>query len=226
MFRSILICIILLSAGRQAAPAQNNRTAALFHYYNLLYYSKKISDTAYMRKIDSVLTLNPALDSLKEKLAVYQSIAWREGVDNKYRIKYWSNLYSNAMASGRSGSALYYIQKQISLARQNNNPEAQQISYRFLLQAKMYIYSRNGNYQQCIDIYHSFSRYLDSLQQHISRNQPDSEEIKNTIHIILHAVYSYRMTGDTLQLSIAEKRANNIYLGFLQFHPDFDPKQW
>jgi signal transduction histidine kinase len=226
MYRFFLIIILLSTCCSPQLDAQNQKAAAAFKYYDSLYYARKISNPVYLDTIDSVLNVYPALDSLVEKLAIYQAIAWREDSAFEYKRRYWANLINNAVVTDKNGSLLYYVQKQISLAKLNLNSTARSKFYCLLLQCAMYVHNMNGNYQKCIALYQLSWDYLNSLPQLIVTNGINAREVLDAIHTILHAVYAYTKTGDTANVQKAVNRAETIYRQFLQYNKGFDEKQW
>ena len=70
-----------------------------------------LSDTAYLRGVDSIAPLLLDDDSLKERLYTYQQVAFNDLVPARFRMHYYWFLALQAVNKNRYGSAIYYSEK-------------------------------------------------------------------------------------------------------------------
>jgi signal transduction histidine kinase len=80
---------------------------------DLLYAYKThiISDTVYLRGVDSIAPSLFSDDSLARRLNTYQRIAFSDTVYGKYRIRYYRYMSLSSFTRNRYGGAIYYAEK-------------------------------------------------------------------------------------------------------------------
>jgi signal transduction histidine kinase len=70
-----------------------------------------LSDTSYLRAVDSIASSLFSDDSLAQRLNTYQRIAFSNTVYGKYRVKYYRYMSLSSFTRNRYGSAIYYSEK-------------------------------------------------------------------------------------------------------------------
>ena len=105
----ILFCLAVTASQGQAQSASSSvrRLALLLQTYR----SHRLSDTAYLKAVDSVAPLVLAEDSLPEWLNTYREIAFGDSRRGVYRAHYYTFMAIHSSAKSRFGSAIYYSEK-------------------------------------------------------------------------------------------------------------------
>lgn len=102
-----LLVIICIDLQGQQAGSLKGRLGEL----RTLYQHQQISDTGYLKGVDSIAPRLVKDDSLKQELSTYRQIAFDNKALGAYRGKYYSYLALYSYNRNEFGSAIYYAEK-------------------------------------------------------------------------------------------------------------------
>ena len=105
----ILCCLLFSGVGSfaQAPGVPTARLSALLREYR----DHVLSDTAYLKAVDSIAPMLGNDDSLPQRLAVYREIAFRDNIKGPWKARYYGYMALYFNNKSQFGSAIYYSEK-------------------------------------------------------------------------------------------------------------------
>jgi signal transduction histidine kinase len=105
----ILCCFFFSGVGSfaQAPAVPTARLSVLLREYR----DHVLSDTAYLRAVDSIAAMLGNDDSLPQRLAVYREIAFGEKIKGPWKARYYGYMALYFNNKSQFGSAIYYSEK-------------------------------------------------------------------------------------------------------------------
>jgi signal transduction histidine kinase len=107
LFRTLYLLPVFIGYSVAHAQTPVSRLTALSGQLR----AGRLRDTNYLKAVDSLAPLLLDDDSLLQRLAPYQEIAFGSAVPAKYRVRYYRYLALQAIGKNRYGSAIYYSEK-------------------------------------------------------------------------------------------------------------------
>jgi signal transduction histidine kinase len=169
------------------------------HLADLLiqYHGHILSDTAYLKAVDSTAPLLLRDDSLQQLLTTYQQIAFSDKGSDRYQAQYYTYLAIYSYNMSRFGSAIYYSEK--------NNEErikAGLFEKEGLSHADMFavtVYFNNRDYARVFAKYSILRPALLQLPATIPSGKVSSEQAYVAFGILNAVVDAAYKTGDTVR---------------------------
>src|SRR5690554_641778 len=173
-----------------------------FDSLNELYTSGKISDTAYLHKIDSLCEhlvnqgILYSVSDMLQNLKLYSEIAWSKDSYRSFQRDYYVILLNNAHISNMRGASVYYVEKVRDESEKDGSP-------RTFIEAsvKSQIYALQKRYEDIIALYEENEKKLDTLLLQLKENQDDSYvEALDVLGLLERTFNAYAAQKDTVHL--------------------------
>jgi signal transduction histidine kinase len=174
------------------------------------YRGHSITDTEYLKGVDSIAPMLGKEDSISQLLSVYQQLAFAEPSRGKYRAGYYTYLAMNAYNSSRLGSAIYYSEK--------NNEERTKLgqfekgAFTHSDWFALTVYANNHNYQRVFTKYAALRPALEALPAGIMTGNVSPEQVFVAISILQTVNYAACRSGDTARASEVIYTMNEILM--------------
>jgi two-component sensor histidine kinase len=171
------------------------------------YEQHSLRDTAYLNAVDSILDADDPIvhllyndDSLEQRLNTYQKIAFSDTAYGKYRVRYYRYLLSAADNRNRSGSSIYYSEK--------NNEESVRMGYfekDELPHSELFaiaVYLGNKDYARVFARYNALRPLLLAMPESIvaGRKTASPDGVSMVFAVLDIMCYAAVKTGDTAKL--------------------------
>jgi signal transduction histidine kinase len=107
-----VVITLLLSCSLYAQPGKEN--IKIWDSLLAKVKSGELTDTVYLKKIDSLVSLGPIVvgdKNLKAKLTQYKEIAFGSNKHHRFRVNYYDYLSENAFINNLAGVCIYYAEK-------------------------------------------------------------------------------------------------------------------
>ncbi len=165
------------------------------------YESHTLSDTAYLKGVDSITPLLYNDDSLEQQLDLFRQIAFAHKAYGKYRVAYYRHLAYSAIARNKYGSAIYYSEK--------NNEESVRVGIfekSELLRSELFaisVYDLNKDYARVFSQYNTLRPRLLALAGRIPAGKDSQVGVSIAFSILdIMADAAFR-SGDIIKLNEA-----------------------
>lgn len=213
---SLILCfflILILAAAQENQPFAGRGTASPVQRLSGLltrYERHLLPDTAYLNAVDSILNAADSIthllyndDSLEQRLNTYQRIAFSAPSYGKYRVRYYRYLLSAADNRNRSGSAIYYSEKNNEESVRMGYFEKDELPHGELF--AMAVYLGNRDYARVFARYNALLPVLFAMPASISAGRkPASPDGVSMVFAVLDVMcFAASKTGDTAKLNEA-----------------------
>ena len=173
-----------------------------FDSLNELYASGKISDTAYLHKIDSLSDhlvnqgILYSVSDMLQNLKLYNEIVWSKEAYRPFRKNYYLILLNNAHISNLRGASIYYAEK----VRAESEKDGSQRTF-IEASVKSQIYALQERNEDVIALYKKNEKQLDTLLTHLKKN-PDNFylEALDVLGFLKRTLDAYAAQKDTVHL--------------------------
>ncbi|HVU85016.1 MAG TPA: hypothetical protein VHC50_09250, partial [Puia sp.] len=155
----------------------------------------KLSDTLYLRGVDSIASGLLNDDSLVEELAIYRQIAFGNKDLGRHRMLYYRYLAYLAINKNNYGSAIYYSEKNNEEAVKIGVFEKDGIPHSDLFTVS--VYQNNEDYPRLIAKYNTLLPQLEKLPAMVSAGKMSGEQGYVGLSIVGAAVWAFYKTHDT-----------------------------
>lgn len=156
----------------------------------------KLSDTLYLRGVDSIASGLLNDDSLVEELAIYRQIAFGNKDLGRHRMLYYRYLAYLAINKNNYGSAIYYSEKNNEEAVKIGVFEKDGIPHSDLFTVS--VYQNNEDYPRLIAKYNTLLPQLEKLPAMVSAGKMSGEQGYVGLSIVGAAVWAFYKTHDTV----------------------------
>jgi len=160
------------------------------------YRQGKLSDTLYLRGVDSIASSLLNDDSLVEELAIYRQVAFGNKDLGRGRMMYYRYLAYLAINKNNYGSAIYYSEKNNEEAVKIGVFEKEGIPHSDLFAVS--VYQNNEDYPRLIAKYNTLLPQLGKLPEMVSAGKMSGEQGYVALSIIGAAVWAFYKTHDTV----------------------------
>ena len=154
-----------------------------------------LSDTAYLRAVDSIAPQLLNDDSLGQELATYRQIAFSKKDLGKYRMWYYRYMAIYSLNKNKSGSAVYYSERNNEEAVRIGVFEKEGIPHSDMF--AMAVYLQNNDYPRVISKYNTLQPQIEKLSAAIPSGKISGEQTFVALGILSNGVIAYLRTGDT-----------------------------
>lgn len=168
-----------------------------------------LTDTDYLRAVDSIAPLLTREDSLTQWLTVYREIAFSDPSQGARRSNYYSWLAIHAYLESKFGTAVYYAEKNNEEKVKAGIYERSAFTHGDLF--TLSVYYNNRDYTQVIAKYLLLKPSIARVPIAIAKGKISFEEAWLALSILQTAVYTYRKTGDLQMLDSTFRLAENIF---------------
>jgi len=178
----------------------------------VLYQDHTLSDTAYLKAVDSAAPLLVHDDSLEQLLSTYRQIAFGNKRLGAYRANYYTDLALYSYNKNKYGSAIYYSERnneektKAGLFEKNGIPRSELFA--------ITVYYNNKDYKRVFSKYDSLRPALESLPAAISSGKVSSSQAYIAFGILNSVVYASYNAKDTVRANegilICEKMLEGI----------------
>ena len=194
---NLLSFLLVITGGMTLAqapstPSPQKRLAATLARYQ----SGRLSDTSYLKEIDSIAPQLLNDDSLTEDLSTYRQIAFGNKDLGKYRMWYYRYLAIFSINKNKYGSAIYYSEKNNEEAVKIGVFEKEGIPHSDLFAVA--VYENNKDYPRLIAKYNTLAPQLTRLPSAIPAGKVSGEQGFVVLSIMNSAVVAFYKTNDTL----------------------------
>jgi signal transduction histidine kinase len=190
----VTLCCLVVSGGSCLAQPPSS---SVQHLARLLraYQSHRLSDSAYLKAVDSVAPVLLAKDSLPAWLSTYQGIAFGDKRWGVYRAHYYTYMAINASDKNQFGSAIYYSEKNNEERIANGLFRKGGLSHSDLF--AMTIYSNNHDYTRVLSRYRVLRPALMGISGEVKGDKADAEDVSVALMIGNAVVYAACKAGDS-----------------------------
>lgn len=192
-----LFLLPLLLIGRGDASAQRP-VSIKQHLADLLVYRQehRISDTAYLKAVDSAAPLLVHDDSLDQLLSVYRQIAFGNKELAAYRAHYYADLALYAYNKNKYGGAIYYSEKNNEERVNAGIFEKQGIPRSELF--AITVYYNNKDYDRVFAKYNMLRPALEKMPPAIPSGKISPDQVFIAVSILNSVVYAAYKVKDTV----------------------------
>jgi len=204
---SFLCCLEILT-GNYVHAQQTDTLRQRMSYLLARYREHSITDTQYLKGVDSIAPMLGKEDSLPQLLSVYQQLAFAEPTRGKYRAGYYTYLAINAYNFSRLGSAIYYSEK--------NNEERTRLgqfekgAFTHSDWFAITVYANSHNYPRVFAKYVTLQPALEALPAGIMTGNVSPEQVFVAVSILQTVNYAACRAGDTVRASEVIYTMNEI----------------
>ena len=214
MLCGLLGCIPVFTRAQKAAPAASSpveKLAGLLARHK----SHVLSDTAYLKGVDSIAPLLMDDDSLKYRLSPYQQIAFNDRIPARFRMHYYWFLALQAVSKNRYGSAIYYSEKNNAEGVKGGIFQKDTIQHSDLFAISVYCTDRD--FTRAIAKYRALKPGIVAVARGSAFGKPDGEQVFVAISILDEAALAGEETNDTALLREAEALSGQMRSGAAGF---------
>ncbi len=200
----VILCCLCFTGVRSVAQVPVTATGRLSGLLRE-YHHHTLSDTAYLKAVDSIAPMLGNDDSLPQRLAVYREIAFGDNIKGPWKARYYGYmaLYSNNKS--QFGSAIYYSEK--------NNEEKVRLGLfekGGLAHSDLFaisVYSSNRDYPRVISRYDKLRPDLLGIPAAVAKGTVSPEQVSVALMILNAVEYASDKAkdsvraGDVLQIS-------------------------
>ncbi|HTI12577.1 MAG TPA: ATP-binding protein [Puia sp.] len=173
-----------------------------------------LSDTAYLKAVDSSAPLLVHEDSLDQLLSAYRQIAFNNKELAAYRGNYYANLALYNYNKNKYGSAIYYSEKNneertaAGIFEKNGIPRSELFA--------ITVYYNNRDYDRVFAKYNSLRPLLEKIPAAIPSGKISSSQVFIAFSILNSVVYAAYKTKDTLLANEGIRRCEQMLEGTRQ----------
>jgi len=189
-----LLFLAVMIAG--SAHSQDLKAQKRLSSLSARYREGKLSDTLYLKGVDSIVSNLLNEDSLVDELATYRQAAFGNKDLGRYRMLYYRYLAYFAINKNNYGSAIYYSEKNNEEAVKIGVFEKEGIPHSDLFAVS--VYQNNEDYPRLIAKYDTLSPVLEKLPAMVSAGKMSGEQGYVGLSILSAAVWAFYKTHDTV----------------------------
>lgn len=211
VFLTLNYCLII---NPVSISAQEKAKETTFIWDSLLTKLKsgKLSDTAYLKKIDSFVNSSPLIlgdKDLKTKLNTYKKIAWGYVKLHRYRISYYDYLSDNAYINNLAGVCIYYAEKK----EEELKKVKPYINSLTLLRRQYSIYNRirGGNKFSGTKSYYENLPFFEWLPEGIQKDSVPVATVRNAFLVMLAQANIFAFQADSINATKVRQLADKIF---------------
>ncbi len=203
---AISLCCLLftgLTNFAQAPVTFTGRLSALLEDYR----DHVLSDTSYLKAVDSIAPILGNDDSLPQRLAVYREIAFGNNVKGPWKARYYSYMALWYYNKSQFGRAIYYSEKNneervnLGLFEKGGLPHSDLFA--------ISIYSSNKDYPRVISRYDKLRTDLLRIPAAVAEGTVSPEQVSVALMILNAVEYASDQAKDSIRsievLRIGEK---------------------
>src|SRR5690554_32768 len=201
----LIIVLIFMKISMSYAQVSVGKDSVKRNYFdslNELYASGKISDTAYLHKIDSLSDhlvnqgILYSVSDMLQNLKLYNEIVWSKEAYRPFRKNYYLILLNNAHIANLRGASIYYAEK----VRDESEKDGSQRTF-IEASVKSQIYALQKRYEDIIALYEKNEKKLDTLLIQLKENQDDSYvKTLDVLGLLVRTFNVYAAQKDTVHL--------------------------
>lgn len=204
--KSFILCFLVIAWSNTRAQQPGSLTA---HLADLLvqYHDHTLSDTAYLKAVDTTAARLLNDDSLPSLLTTYRQIAFSDKGSDRYRAKYYTYLAIYSYNKNRFGSAIYYSERNNEERIKAGMFEKEGLSHSDLFAVT--VYNNNRDYARVFSKYSALRPALLQLPATIPSGKVSPEQAYVAFGILDAVVDAAYKTKDTTRanegIEICEK---------------------
>ena len=191
----ILCCFLFSGVGSfaQAPVVPTARLSALLREYR----DHVLSDTAYLKAVDSIAPMLGNDDSLPQRLAVYREIAFGDNRKGPWKARYYSYMALYSSNKSQFGSAIYYSEKNNEEKVKLGLFEKGGLSHSDLFAIS--IYSSNRDYPRVISRYDKLRPDLLRIPAAVAKGTVSTEQVSVALMILNAVEYAADKARDSVR---------------------------
>ncbi|MNU24747.1 Signal transduction histidine-protein kinase/phosphatase DegS [compost metagenome] len=204
--RIVCLFILFTSLNYTGAAQTNQKDWTILAQQ---YKQGKLSDTAYLNKVEALSESYLKDPDFKKYLLHYQKIAWSKKQYQPYRVKYYNMLTNHTSFTHQEGASLYYVQKS-EQELQKTKPYFPSLNEpRFLL----VVYGSNErlNTDKRKAVFINILPFLQQLPQLIRHQEVPINTSLNAMTILNNASRLYAREQDSSMIRTIQDISGKIY---------------
>lgn len=210
-----LLCLLAIAGmGVQAQPATPGSPHQRLTVALARWQAGRLSDTGYLRTVDSVAPQLLNDDSLVQELSTYRQLAFSNKDLGRYRMWYYRYMAIFSLNKNKSGSAIYYSEKNNEEAIRIGVFEKEGIAHSDMF--AMAVYLQNKDYPRVISKYNVLRPQLEKLPAAVPLGKISGEQAFVALDVLDNGVIAFLRTGDTAHanegIALYERTLDNISL--------------
>jgi len=208
------ICLVILLGGYGRAQSTDSLK---LHLNDLLtrWRAKRLTDTDYLKGVDSVAPLLAKADSLREWLSTYRRLAFSDSGRGKSRAQYYTYLAINAYNLNQFGRAVYYSEKNNEERTKLGLFEKGGFSHGDLF--ALTVLANNHDYRRVFARYAALKPALFELPSAIPRGNASPEQVFVAMSILQSVNFAACRSGDTTRAREIIGLADSVMEGVAGF---------
>lgn len=191
-----LLCLLAV-AGKAAwaQPPSSGSSHQRIAVALVRWQAGQLSDTAYLKTIDSVAPQLLNDDSLVQELSTYRQVAFGNKALGKYRMWYYRYMAIFSLNKNKAGSAIYYSERNNEEAIRIGVFEKEGIPHSDMF--AMDIYAYNKDYPRLIPKYNTLLPQLEKLSAADPSGKVSGEQMFVALGVLYDGVIAFLKVGDT-----------------------------
>lgn len=182
--QSFVLCCLVIATGLSRAQGQGGQISGLLTRYR----DHRLSDTAFLKAVDSIAPPLLSNDSLPQLLSAYQEIAFGDKRWGRYRANYYTYLAIYSYNKNQFGSAVYYSEKNNEERIKAGLFEKGGLSHSDVF--AITVYSNNKAYARVLSRYDSLRPVLLRISPAIPAGTVSAEQVSLAFMILNAVVYA------------------------------------